>query len=73
MFLTQATERIRQQYRYQRLLREIARHLPVALTEKYDMVWIAKPGIIKVKTLQELQHSLENHLDTFLSNVKRKT
>lgn len=49
-------------HRYQRLMREVFRVLPPAITEKYAMVWVAKPEILTVKKLPELKASLAAYL-----------
>ncbi|MEK7556502.1 MAG: ribonuclease P protein component [Patescibacteria group bacterium] len=59
-------------HRYQRLLREAARRFLKANPD-YDMVVVAKPEILRVKNLTELQKILQPHLDKLVPNSKFKT
>lgn len=60
-------------HRYQRLLREAARALTAQLPTPHDMVWVAKPEILRVQKLQELYQSLAPYLEQLTSNSKRKS
>lgn len=50
-------------HRYQRLLREAARSLTAQLPTPHDMVWVAKPEILTIKKLSELEQSLKPYLN----------
>ncbi len=45
-------------HRFQRMLREAARAAIATLPHPYDMVWVAKPEIVRVRSLPELRESL---------------
>lgn len=54
-------------HRYQRLMRVAARAVIAHLASPRDMVWVAKPEIITVKKLSELEQSLKPYLDDIVS------
>lgn len=54
-------------HRYQRLLREAAGRF-LKVNPRYDMVVVAKPEILRVKKLGELQVNLEPYFEKLKAN-----
>lgn len=59
-------------HRYQRLMREVARRAFPQPANPYDMVWVAKPQILHVGDVSELEQSLAPYLQQLITNSKRK-
>lgn len=55
-----------QRHKYQRWLRACARDFINKQTAYYDMVWIAKPEVVRLSSSKELQKNLEPYLEKIL-------